>query len=606
MFENKKMVKTKICRHCKENFDITDKDLEFYEKVSPSFWGKKYLIPTPTLCPDCRQQRRLAFRNERSLYKRKCNFSGKDIISIYSPDKPYKIYHQDIWWSDKWDSMIYKKDFDFRKNFFEQFEKLSLEVPRPALSADNNENCEFVNVIGYSKNCFLCYSGDYNENCFYSSYIDKSINCFDCLLIEKCNNCYDLYDGKDCYECFSSSHIKDCSFCFHCSDCINCNFCIGCVWLRNKQYYLYNKSVTKEKFSSFQKQWKTFNSEMYNQILLENPKLYWNFIQCQNSTWDDLFECKNCSECFNLKRADSCKYVERGYDSFDCYDAFGCFSWKLCYELSSVWVPAYKCYFSAFCWREVNNIFYCDHCFNCSNLFWCVWLRHKEYCILNKQYTKEEYEKLVPKIIEHMSSPQLSPTGEGVREWWEFFPASFSPFGYNETIAQEYYPINPPVLADIPLIKGDSQSGAEAGGLNYIDREWNIYKTLQEAGKRPVFKYSIYEAPFPKVEKIIPASKLPENITEIPDDILNWAIECEITKKPFRIIKQELEFYRKHNLPIPKKHPDQRHLDRMKLRNPRKLFERTCDKCKKEIQTTYAPERPEIVYCQECYEKEIY
>jgi hypothetical protein len=134
---------------------------------------------------------------------------------------------------------------------------------------------------------------------------------------------------------------------------------------------------------------------------------------------------------------------------------------------------------------------------------------------------------------------------------------------------------------------------------------------LEETGKRPVFKYSTYEAPFPKVDKIIPASKLPSNISEIPDDILNWAIEDEERKTMglnplFRIIPQELEFYRKHNLPIPKRHPDQRHLDRMKLRNPRKLFTRNCDKCGENMQTTYAPERPEIIYCEECYEKEVY
>ena len=120
------------------------------------------------------------------------------------------------------------------------------------------------------------------------------------------------------------------------------------------------------------------------------------------------------------------------------------------------------------------------------------------------------------------------------------------------------------------------------------------------------FNWSNYEAPTPQVSKIIPAEKLPENISDIPDDILNWAIECEITKKPFKIIKPELEFYRKHNLPIPRRHPDQRHLDRMKLRNPRKLFERNCDKCGANMQTTFAPERKEIVYCEKCYEKEVY
>ena len=156
-------------------------------------------------------------------------------------------------------------------------------------------------------------------------------------------------------------------------------------------------------------------------------------------------------------------------------------------------------------------------------------------------------------------------------EWWEFFPASLSPFGYNETVAQEYFPL-----------------------------------TKSEATKNGIFNWSDYEPPFPKVEKIIKASMLPNDISKIPDDILNWAIECEVTGKPFRIIKQELEFYRKHNLPIPKKHPDQSHLDRLALRNPRKLFDRKCDKCSKSIKTTYSPDRKEIIYCEKCYEKEIF
>jgi hypothetical protein len=155
-------------------------------------------------------------------------------------------------------------------------------------------------------------------------------------------------------------------------------------------------------------------------------------------------------------------------------------------------------------------------------------------------------------------------------EWWEFFPSSISPFWYNETVANEYFSLT------------------------------------KENALKKWFKWSDYESPFPKVKKIIPASKLPDNISQIPDDILNWAIECEVTKKPFRIIKQELDFYRKHNLPIPKRHPDQRHLDRMALRNPRKLFDRKCDKCWKDIKTTYSSERLEIVYCEDCYNKEVY
>jgi hypothetical protein len=162
-----KVVETKICRHCSEKFDITNKDFEFYEKVSPLFRsleltpglkekprvkvenGKvKYLIPAPTLCPDCRQQRRLSWRNERKLYKRKCDFSGKEIISMYSPDKNYKVYDQEIWWSDKWDSLNYGRVFDFSKSFFEQFSELMKEVPKMNLNQKKeNPNSEYCNIV---------------------------------------------------------------------------------------------------------------------------------------------------------------------------------------------------------------------------------------------------------------------------------------------------------------------------------------------------------------------------------------------------------------------------------------------------------------------------
>ncbi len=213
-------------------------------------------------------------------------------------------------------------------------------------------------------------------------------------------------------------------------------------------------------------------------------------------------------------------------------------------------------------------------------------------------------------------------------EWWEFFPSSLSPFGYNETVAQEYFPMTrDSVIARNEAIQETTEALDSHASLHSIRNDGSKNSLLHW----PLFNWSDYEAPFPKVEKIIPAKLLPENIADIPDDILNWAIECEVTKKPFRIIKQELEFYRKHQLPIPHKHPDQRHKERMEQRNPRKLFERFCDcphcednwkkieKCKeddfalhpktekraKKMITTYAPERRESIYCEVCYEREV-
>ena len=159
--------------------------MEFYEKVSPAFpiplqsegvsrsdgvvASKKYLIPPPTLCPDCRQQRRLTFRNERKLYKRKCDATGKDIVSIYSPDKEYRVYTQEYWWSDAWDAMSYGREFDFSRSVMEQMKELMREVPRFSLANVylSLENCEYSNHLASSRNCYMSYNGSDDEDSLY-------------------------------------------------------------------------------------------------------------------------------------------------------------------------------------------------------------------------------------------------------------------------------------------------------------------------------------------------------------------------------------------------------------------------------------------------------
>ena len=148
---NDPIVEWKICIVSGQSFAIFQSDLDFYKKISPTFAWQKFQIPTPTLCPEERQRRRLVFRNERKLYKRKCDYSGKDIISIYSPDKPYKFYDQKIRRSDARYPMEYGFDFDFTKIFSDQFRKLLKEVPVMILMDMENENSEYTNYTGRSK-----------------------------------------------------------------------------------------------------------------------------------------------------------------------------------------------------------------------------------------------------------------------------------------------------------------------------------------------------------------------------------------------------------------------------------------------------------------------
>ena len=565
-----KIIENKTCKNCQIEFSITDRDLEFYEKVSPVFNWKKYQIPTPNLCPECRNQRRLSFGNERNLYKRECDASGKPIISIYSPDKPQKVYNQDFWWSDKWDPLVYGRDFDFSRSFFDQYRELYHEVPCMHLYVDANENSDYVNWTGWAKNLYMCFSSDHSEDSFHSGNYYYSKNSSDCLYCYSIENCYECVDCRDSQSLYYS---QDCSSCHHwyfLVDCIWTSYCFWSYGLRNAQYVFLNTQYTKEEYLKKLKVFQELEG-IDRDIMIHNIKEH------LKNRLNRFYNGEN-NEASNGDFIIGCKNVKDSFDCLDLEDSKYCYSikwWKDLYDVFKWWHFGEKscdCFWIGenvsnmlFCncvWWSASHVLYSSYCVRDSHhLFGCTWLQNKSYCILNKQYTKEQYEALIPKIIEKMKK-------DG--EWWEFFPSSMSPFGYNETIANEYFPL-----------------------------------TKEEALKK-WFNWSDYEAPFPKVEKIIPANKLPEDITEIPDDILNWAIECEVTKKPFRIIKPELEFYRKHSLPIPKRHPDQRHLDRMNLRNSRKLYERNCDKCEKEIQTTYSPEREETVYCEECYNKEIY
>jgi len=564
-----------ICANawCKQGFEITDEDLKFYEKVSPVFNEKKEKIPPPTQCPECRRQRRLVWHNIMHFYRRKCDRTGREILSNVSPDKQHTVYDINAWWEDSWDQHKASLSFDFGKPFFEQFAELLLKAPIPSLHAQpsTDENCTYTNYALFNKNCYLIFHANGNEDCLYGFGVKFSKNAVDVL------NAFDSeiqYECIDCENCYNLCYCKDCENCsdsLFLDDCIGCKNCIACHNLRNAEFCVFNKKTTKEEFERLRAailngSYRTYEEwrGKFDAFLSPRPRRATMIRQCEDCSGDHLYRCQNVHESFDVKDVRDGKYLDRIFNgpNSDLYDIYQ-FGVKveMCYECSVVGINAFHVCFGALCRNEVNDILYSFFCQTCNHCFGCVGLHNQEYCILNKQYTKEEYETLVPKIIEHMRE-----TGE----WGEFFPVEISPFSYNETIAQEHFSM--------------TQQEVEEKG-------WKWRNQTDEP---------------PKVEKIIPAAKLPDSIGDVPDDILNWALKCSVTGRPFRIVKQELDFYRKMRLPVPRLHPDERHKRRIALRNPRKLFSRSCAKCSAPIQTTYTPECPEIVYCESCYLKEVY
>lgn len=559
---------TKNCKKCGSAFEITQDNLTFYDGVSPVFAGKKYAIPPPTICPDCRAQRRFAYRNERTLYRRPCGLCGKSIISAFSPDKPFTVYCQDCWWGDKWDALSYGKEFDFSRGFFEQYQELQQVVPRLAVMNKAAENSEYCNYAAYNKNCYLAVGGSwYNEGCLYGTYYAHSKDSVDC---------YGLLNGELCYEVTWGEKLYGCAFCTDCfnsSDCFfssnlrGCKNCFLCVNLRNKEHYIRNQPATQEQIESLRQSLAdhaTVRTMMAEFLKLRRESIRPSSlnINCENCTGDYLRNCRNVFGSFEATGIEDGKYLFRCEESKDLMDcgATGYNGSQLFYETINAGDGGERNLFSFNNWA-CSNVAYCDTPQSSQNCFGCVSMKRGKFCILNRQYGEEEYGHLVTKIVDHMKQ-----TGE----WGEFFPMPLSPFCYNETVAYEFYPL--------------SKEAVLARGYAWKDQ-------VDEA---------------PQVEKVLAAAQLPGRIKDVPDDILRWAVQCEKTGRPFRIIKQELDFYRKFGLPIPHLHPEERHRRRMLLRNPSKLWERQCRKCDKIIHTSYVPDRPEIVYCEECYLKEVY
>ncbi len=554
------------CKACGQEFQIADADLKFYDKVSPVIAEKKYPLSPPTLCPPCRMQRRLSFRNQTTLYKRKCDSSGSQIVSIYSPDKPHKVYSATEWWADKWDPVDAGREIDFSRPFFEQFAELMKQVPHIAVLVVNSENSEFTNQTYNCRNCYLSSAIKDCEDCLYCHNCNKITSSMDCSF---CFNSQLLYQCRDTYDSYSCTYSANCIQCTDSAflyDCVGCNNCFGCVGLRNKQYHYFNEECTKEQYESKIKVFQLHTTsgvqqakKAFQDLLITKPHLYAWLKNCENATGENLKNSRNSFECYDCNDLEDCKYSSWVFESKDCHDCYGMGASQVVYDC--VGVEEVQNVAFSFGTSNSSECYYTDLCFNCNNCFGCVGLRKKEYCILNKQYTKEQYEEIVPKLIEHMQKNG---------KWGEFFPASISAFAYNESKSNEHFPLT---------------------------KEQAVSKELK-------WKDDIDQ--IPQVEKIIPAERLPDSLDDIPDDVLNWAIKCEKTTRPFLITKQELPFYRKWRYPIPHLHPDARQRERMSQRNPQKLWNRQCKKCNKEILSAYDPNRPEKVYCEPCYLKEVY
>ncbi|KKU51758.1 MAG: hypothetical protein UX74_C0021G0002 [Parcubacteria group bacterium GW2011_GWA2_47_10b] len=565
------ITETRTCQNCKTSFTIEPEDFEFYAKIK---------VPPPTFCPRCRFQRRLMFRNERVLYRRMCDLCKKSIITVHDPKKRRIVYCSPCWWSDKWDALEFGVEYDPQKNFFEQFRKLQEKIPVMDLvnSYTTLESSEYVNHAGHLKNCYLIFNADYCENVCYASgvtYVKDSLDlfsvgansefCYEDIMSGKSSR---LFFSEDCFECLDVYFSKDLRGCSH---------CFGCANLRNKQYHIFNRPYSRDIYEEKLKELR-LDSYVAVEDLKKRVDEFWRTMPHRayhglmnvSYSGDYLYGCKNVRAsyiCDSVEDAKYCQFLTLP-SAKDLYDLT---EWgngvEMVVDSVTVGEGARDIRFCSGAWANVLDNEYSMFAVSSSHVFGCLSVHKKEYCILNKQYAPNEYRALRDRIVADMNTrPYIDAKGR-VWKYGDFFPYDLSFFDYNESTAAQYFTL--------------TKDEALAMGFRWRD------ENLQEAAIT------------------MHASEIPDNMHDISNSIVNEIIKCVACAKPYRIIPQELELLRKMDVPAPRKCPNCRHMGRIARLNPPRLWNRMCAKCGKKIMTSYAPDLPEIVYCEQCYQAEV-
>ncbi len=585
-------VETKKCQNCKNNFTIEPDDFSFYEKIG---------VPPPTWCPECRRQRRFTWRNERTLHKRKCDLCKKPVIGLYPSATTFPVYCHDCWHSDQWNPLSFGREYDFQKPFFSQLKLLQDVVPRLAIFNTQSINSEYTNQSYNNKNSYLSFA---LRDCEDVAYLTKAVavkNTVDAVYTHHSDFLYECLDVDKSYKSRFLIESEGCVDSAFLSDCRNCQQCVGGVNLRSANNIFFGEKLTKEQLAAqiknldtgsykTQEELKRKFSTLKEKLIHKSAKL----INCVNCIGDHLSNSKNCHYVFDGFELENVRYSSWVFTSKEISDAYGMGGSEFIYESIGI--------------EDVNNIKFCnvtdssDHvqytdlCFSSSHLFACIGLKNKDHCILNRQYSKGEYESLVSRIIKQMNEMPYMDKNNRVYRYGEFFPSELSPFAYNETIAQECYPLT----KEIAAIKGYRWGELE---------ERNYQSTISN-------------------------TQLPDHIKDVKDSIVSEIIACghegrcsEQCTTAFKITPQEFEFYKYIQIPLPRLCANCRYYQRLKQRNPLKLWHRRCtcggsksengvyvnttkhfhdtSHCPNEFETSYAPDRPEIVYCEQCYNPEV-
>ncbi|OGY79801.1 MAG: hypothetical protein A3B74_03470 [Candidatus Kerfeldbacteria bacterium RIFCSPHIGHO2_02_FULL_42_14] len=523
----------------------------------------KFDAPLPEVHPSERIRYLMTFRNLYTLYNDKCDLCGKSTLSVWGDHPSFPVYCKECWYSDKWTPK--EIDLDLERPFFDQLKELIEKNPHPALAvADPMQNSKYCNGASQLKNCYMCFNVTSCEDCYYVYEAFENRNCIDTVLTDKGELLYECVGCHQSYEVFWSQFAIKCSESYFLYDCVDCNHCALSTGLRHKQYVFLNQQLTREQY--FEKirdlesgSWRTLQAylQRYQKLIAQYPKKYIIGNRNENISGNIISNSKNIERGFRVESCENCMNIVDLYSAKDSLDvvAFG-LNIEQVYSSQAIGLDTMNVKYSSSCYSNCFNLEYCMFVVSSHDCFGCAFARKKEWSILNRQYSEKVYTEQV-KILK----AKMKERGE----YHQMFRSDIIPFAYNETVAQLYLPL--------------TQSEARSRGFRWIEKK------------------------IPKV----PSEKIFTPKDSIKDtewkDIEGKVIICEKSKRPFKLIEEEFEFYKRFNIPLPRLHPEVRLFNRYPRDLMLQFHEASCDSCKAPLQTSMKD--ADRVLCERCYQKRV-
>ena len=461
----------------------------------------------------------------------------------------------DVWWGDAWDGLDFGSSGEPEKPFFQQFAALQRKVPREGTSVVRAENCDYNSHTRDSKNCYLCHLSIKAEGLLYSYwtvgardviegfYTTDCELCARCSYVTNCYNCVHVLESANCHDCYFSAELRSCS---------NCLFCCN---LSGKQYHIHNRPCSRDEFEAEKNKYLNGDRNSYleacavlDRMLLEQPRRAQHSLRSENVVGDHILNSKDVYHAFDVLNA------ERGFNVTNGGGSFIVHSYSVGFpESSHVYCSvtvrnSSQIFFSANCWNS-HQLWYCDNCVNCKDCFGCVGLKNRRFCAFNVQYSEAEYLEL----LTHWKRQMLT---RG--EWGHFFPVELSPYCYDESAAQDFFP---------------------------LERE-------------EILRWGWKCSP----EKVTAAHESTTASAAVSPDVM----KCTSCSHSFRVVPAERELASRLGIPISEKCPDCRLTANLRRRSPYSLVERSCAKCSIPVVTALREESARSVWCEKCFVQAVF